>query len=104
MGYGPDEVIAFGGSTVTARRDKQQLAKDTLVTSALFRPFPVRVGHHVQMCRYLSYDVGRHPSQYHLLPFRKGKRVLSIAANISRSRKPTCVTSSSVNWIQEKFR
>lgn len=29
------------------------------------------------MCRYLSYEVGRHPSQYHLLPLRTGELVLS---------------------------
>lgn len=104
MVYRPDEVIGFRGSTVTARRDKQEPSKETLVTSALFRLLSVRVGHHVQMCRCLSYDVGRHPSQYHSLPFRTGKRLLSPAANISRSRKPTCVTSSSLNWIQENFR
>lgn len=104
MVYRADEVIGFRGSTVTARRDKQEPFKKTLVTSALFRPFYVKVGHHVQMCRYLSYDVGRHPFQYHLLPFRTGKRFLSPAANISRSRKPTCVTSSSLNCIQENFR
>lgn len=38
---------------------------------------PVRISHHVRMCRYLSYDVGRHPFQYHLLPWRTGEHFVS---------------------------
>lgn len=75
--YRPDEVIRSQGSTVIARRDKRELSKQIIVTYALPTSFPVRVGHHVRMCRYLSYDVGRHPSQYHLLPSRTGGWVLS---------------------------
>lgn len=75
--YRPDEVLRSQGSRVIARRDKPELAKQIFVTSAFRNSFPVRVGHHVRMCRYLSYDVGRHPSQYHLLPLRTGGRDLS---------------------------
>lgn len=39
--YRPDEVIRFTGSTLTAKRDKPQLAKHVFVTPGFRRSIPV---------------------------------------------------------------